>query len=150
MTSISVYLLSLCAGLLFPVYGVGVLVASRLQDHQDRLTVCTLIYMCQGFMGATSCSTFVFSFIFRTVLIRFSDRGLVVQGRPNLTLFHQLYWVVFGAFFCTSFFFWPVLPLIMGTFEDSLKGGVCMFRPMINDEMGLRETFVDYLSTIYT
>ena len=29
----------------------------------------------------------------QVILIRFADRGLVVNGKPDLLLFRQLYWV---------------------------------------------------------
>ena len=51
--------------------------------------------------------TFFFNFVFRTVLIRFSDRGLVLDGKPNLRLFHRLYWTIFLAFFLLLVILFP-------------------------------------------
>ena len=45
-------------------------------------------------------NTFLFSFIWRVVLIRYADRGLVLDGRPNTQLLKQLYWILpWGLFF---------------------------------------------------
>ena len=60
------------------------------------------------------------------ILIRFSDRGLVMHGRPNLVLFKQLYWTVFGAFFCLGGPLFTLLPILRGTFEENIQSQICM------------------------
>ena len=42
------------------------------------------------------------------ILVRFADRGLVVKGKPDLLLFQQLYWIVFGAFFILGILSYPL------------------------------------------
>ena len=56
------------------------------------------------------------------ILIRFADRGLVVDGKPDLLLFRQLYWV--GTNFCRSL---PPEPLrsFLSLSLLNLAGGVC-------------------------
>jgi hypothetical protein len=81
--------------------------------------------------------TFLFNILFRMILILFADRGLVAEGRPNLQLFHQvatvctahllfhqLYWVIFCAFFTQSIINFPILPIIRGTFSGTILGKV--------------------------
>ena len=119
-----------CSGLLAPVFGLGVLVTDALEDRDNRLLSCIVIKTCQTVLVCCYFYTFVFSLIFRAVLIRFSDRGLVVQGRPNLALFQQLYWIVFAAFFCLGIFLHPIVPIMRGTFEDVTQGRICMLRPI--------------------
>ena len=60
------------------------------------------------------------------ILIRFSDRGLVMHGRPNLVLFKQLYWTVLGTFFCLGSPLFTLLPLMRGTFEENIQSQICM------------------------
>ena len=67
------------------MYGLAVLVTDSLQDHEDRLYGCMVIQTCQTIIIGCYFITFFFSFVFRMVLIRFSDRGLVDR------VFH-LYW----------------------------------------------------------
>ena len=69
-------------------------------------------------------NTFMFSLVFRNVLIRFADRGLVVDGKPHLRLFRQIYWVVFWAFFITTVTHFPILALLRGTFTHYIQARV--------------------------
>ena len=48
------------------------------------------------------------NFLLRMILVRFADRGLVVKGKPDLLLFQQLYWIVFGAFFILGILSYPL------------------------------------------
>ena len=79
--------------MLAPVYGVGLLLADTIQDPIDRLVACEVTHICTTVINTLYCDTLLYGLIFRWVLIRYSDRGLVVQGRPILELFNQLYWV---------------------------------------------------------
>ena len=79
-------------------------------------------------------NTHFFNFFFRVVLIRFADRGLVVKGKPELTLFHQLYWTIFFAFFCMGIFNYPISKIVTGTFPESFLGSVCLLRSIEREE----------------
>ena len=46
------------------------------------------------------------------ILVRFADRGLVVKGKPDLLLFQQLYWIVFGAFFILGILSYPLTQVL--------------------------------------
>ena len=83
-------------------------------------------------------NTMTFNFLFRVILIRFADRGLVVKGKPELVLFRQLYWVVFTAFFTLGIFTYPVLQMIRGTFLQSTQARVCLFIPLQADEESIK------------
>ena len=76
--------------------------------------------------------TFFFSILFRMVLIRFAERGLVESGKPNLLLFHQLYWTAFGAFFFMTISIFTIMPLLQGTFAENPQSKTCMLRPTEN------------------
>ena len=42
-------------------------------------------------------SSLLVSTVFRSVLVRYADRGLVRAGRHNLGLFHLLYWLLLAS-----------------------------------------------------
>ena len=67
----------------------------------------------------------------RVFLICFAERGLVVQGRPNLRLFHQLYWIVFSVFIVT----FPVLMFLRGNFAETTYGKICLQIPLEPDRV---------------
>ena len=137
------------AGLLAPVFGLGVLVTDKLEDRDNRLLSCIVIKTCQTVLVCCYFYTFVFSLIFRAVLIRFSDRGLVVQGRPNLALFQQLYWIVFAAFFCLGIFLHPIVPILRETFEDATQGRICMLRPIETVDYSDNSSAPSYLIPVF-
>ena len=86
------------------------------------------------------------------VLLRFSDRGLVSQGKPSLLLFHQLYWILFGAFFSIGIFNFIIQPIVLN-FENTHHAQICMLQPIKTDESNLKSlllfVFVTLLPVIY-
>ena len=78
--------------------------------------------------------TFFFSFLFRTVLIRFADRGLVDKGRPNIGLFNKLFWTILLTYCCYALMMVPVLVIIKGKFNKALLPKICLLRPYKNDD----------------
>ena len=116
-------------GLLVPVYAAAILVTDTLLDPEERLYGCMVIQICQAFIITCYLGTFTFSLLFRMVIIRFSERGLVERGKPNLLLFHQLYWTAFGAFFFWTIIVFTNMPLVQGTFAENPQSNNCMLRP---------------------
>ena len=47
---------------------------------------------------------------------KFFNQGLVLDGRPNLKLFNQLYWLITLAFVVVGHVVYPLPQLISGTF----------------------------------
>ena len=70
--------------------------------------------------------TFSFNFLFRTVYIRFSERGLVMNGRPNLSFSNYIYWVCFFAFWFLGFLLFPVVKFVNGTYSETFTGKICL------------------------
>ena len=72
------------------------------------------------------------SFGFRHFLILYADRGLVRNGRPNLGLFSQLYWIVVGSFVTLGFAMAPGKNLLRGNFalQDMNRGKACLLGDM--------------------
>ena len=118
--------LNLFSGFLGPIWGLTVIATNSLEDGEDRLFSCQIVQLCQSILLTCFTFTLFFSSLFRMILIRFSDRGLVMHGRPNLVLFKQLYWTIFGAFFCLGSPIFTLLPLLRGTFEENIQSQICM------------------------
>ena len=100
-------------------------------------------------------NTALFSFIFRTVLIRFADRGLVLQGQPNLRLFDQLFWVILVPYCCIGLGMAPIHGIIKGTFYKNFDFKVCNFKSIAdhdvlrNDIMPLMSPFLVWIYCMY-
>ena len=92
-------------------------------------------------------NTFLFSFIWRVVLIRYADRGLVLDGRPNTQLLKQLYWIIFTSLASINILHFPIQKIMSGTFRETIAGRVCILQPLNlkdweeNDSVS-RKTFI--------
>ena len=60
------------------------------EDPDQRLMLCQLLLLLRQVVANVYAVTLFFNFFFRVILIRFSDRGLVVNGKPELSLFNQV------------------------------------------------------------
>ena len=60
------------------------------EDPDQRLMLCQLLQLLRQVVANVYAVTLFFNFFFRVILIRFSDRGLVVDGKPELALFNQV------------------------------------------------------------
>ena len=72
-------------------------------------------------------------FVPRVFLICFAERGLVAQGRPNLRLFHQLYWILFSAFITIGIVTFPIMKFLRGNFAETTYGKICLLIPLQPD-----------------
>ena len=115
-------------GILAPVTGASFLVIV-LQDtdtrEEDRVLWCKILLVSRHIIVTFYVLTLFFNFLYRVVLILFSDRGLIVRGRPDMTLFRQLYWTVFWAFFCVMLF-----NHVYSSSTGSTVGNICLQRPL--------------------
>ena len=103
----------------------------------DRIFWCHVLQISRWAVIDVYFTTFTFNFLFRMVLIRFSDRGLVTKGRPELRLFCQLYWIVFAAFFTLAIIKYPLINMIQGTFLQSTMARVCLLEPLQTEEKNI-------------
>ena len=72
-------------------------------------------------------NSMLFNVFFRAFFIVFPDYGLVKDGRPDLRLVHQLYWVVFVSFVLVFHSVLPLSFLVKGNFpEGTGPGRVCL------------------------
>ena len=70
-------------------------------------------------------NTFLLSFIWRVVFIRFADRGLVVGGQLYTSLLKKIHWIFFIPIAFISIFHFPIQKIISGTYEETISGSVC-------------------------
>ena len=76
-------------------------------------------YLCFGFHWAVELIHKVSKKIRRMSIYlsnKFFNQGLVLDGRPNLKLFNQLYWLITLAFVVVGHVVYPLPQLISGTF----------------------------------
>ena len=106
------------SGLFAPFCGFCLLRVVMAEESENRHFWCQLLSVGRNTIARMYIDTLLFNLIFRVVLIRFAERGLVVQGRPNLDLFRHLYWTVFGAFFTFTIFGFPVSSIVQGTYDN--------------------------------
>ena len=123
-------------GILAPISGFSLLMVAFLEG--DRVFWCHVLMLARWTIIIFYFNTIFFNFIFRMILVRFADRGLVVQGKPELLLFCQLYWVVFATFFTSFILSFPLLKIIRGSFLQSGQAKVCLFQPLEADEEGVK------------
>ena len=122
-------------GILAPVTGASFLVIV-LQDtdtrEEDRVLWCKILLISSHIIVTFYALTLFFNFLYRVVLILFSDRGLIVRGRPDMTLFRQLYWTVFWAFFCMLLFMYVYSSsqISVDPFTGSIVGNICLQQPL--------------------
>ena len=76
--------------------------------------------------------TFFFSFLFRTVLIRFADRGLVDKGRLNTGLFNKLYWSILLTFCCYAILMAPLISIMKGSYKTTIFAKICLLCPIVH------------------
>ena len=95
----------------------------------DRVFWCQNLYIAHFSLMVTFSNTAVFSHIFRSVLIRFADRGLVLQGRPNLKLFNQLFWLILIPFCCIGLLMAPFYSILKGVFAQQFVAKICILAP---------------------
>ena len=68
-------------------------------------------------------------------MICFAERGLVVDGRPNLSLFHLLYWILFSVFLSIGIIIFPVMKFFRGNFAETTNGKICLLIPLEQDQV---------------
>ena len=61
-------------------------------------------------------------------MIDYADRGLVLDGQPNLKLFKQLYWILFCTYTALLIGLFPITVMLRGDFEDMIRARVCLVK----------------------
>ena len=102
-------------------------------EDTDRLFWCQNLYIAHFFLLVLFLNTALFSHTFRTVLIRFPDRGLVFQGRPNLKLFNQLFWLILIPYCCIGIMMAPLLSIMSGRFTQVFVAKICILSPSFKE-----------------
>ena len=123
----SVALCLITTGLLAPLCCLSLNLLLVTDNPEDRLALCSVFIKAKFFFGELYFVTLFFSFVFRTFLILYSDRGLVKNGKPNLLLFNQLFWTILITFFVIMYISFPLHAQFLGTFPQiSKQGRLCL------------------------
>ena len=103
--------------------------------------MCKVLILARHSIGYTYTYSLFNIFVFRSFLVLLADLGLVKGGQADLRLFNQLFWLVVAVNLVLSFFTFPIVPTIRGTFpSQTLIGKVCLLsgfeeeRPLENSE----------------
>ena len=131
--TISLVICFMASGILAPVT-VGSLLMVVFGDISERVSWCEVLMLSRSIIVYLFFCTMIFGLLFRYVLIRYSSRGLVIEGKPDLRLFHQLYWLIFWATFCCLIFGYPISRMINGKFIDSSYAKICLLHPLEVDQ----------------
>ena len=116
------------------------------EESQLRTPLCGILVTSRYIMVYVFTEVLFFSFAFRTFLVVFAERGLVAKGKTNLQLFHQLYWVLFCAFFVVLTFIMPISHIIRGTFPKTTnKGQICLLAQNNQDiKINQKGVFIEF------
>ena len=98
-------------------------------DDIDRLLWCQNLEIARYTLSVTFSNTAFMSHTFRSVLVRFADRGLVLQGRPNLRLFRQLFWLILIPYCCIGLMMAPLASIVTGRFPQTYVAKICILPP---------------------
>ena len=97
----------------------------------------------------------LFNMVFRSFFILHPDYGLVKDGRPDLHLVHQLYWVALCAFILVNHSVLPLSFLIKGNFpEGTGPGRLCLVlargQSQDNAKLTIMQFITPFLVTTFT
>ena len=119
-------------GIVGPVHGFCLLMVSS--NDIDQLLWCQNLYIAHFLLHVIFFNTAFFSHTFRTVLIRFPDRGLVLQGRQNLKLFNQLFWLILIPYCFIGIMMAPLASIISGGFTQVFVAKICILSPNFDED----------------
>ena len=105
------------------------------QNPEARNFACATLILARNLVAQVYIICLVFSFIFRSLIIFYADRGLVTQGEPNLGLLRKLFWLVVVAFLFVGHTIFPLNAIVLGTFpRDGIEGRICLLRGTFPDQ----------------
>jgi hypothetical protein len=112
-------------------------------DSEHRVFLCGLLMQSRITVNVVYMNILFFSFLFRVVLILHAEKGLVVNGLLNLTLFKQLYWLTVCSHLIVSFIF--LLPFINGTFHETVRVKTCLLQNFSEQDIN---QFIEFKSLL--
>ena len=105
-------------------------------DSTNRIFFCGLLVAARNTIAYVHVVIFFFSIIFRMVLVVHPERGLVINGRTNLSLFKKLFWLIVCSFIVLGFITSPLTTILRGTFPlGSQAGKICL---LLNGEGSMK------------
>ena len=122
-----------CSSGLTSLVSLPSLVGSQLlkEDQEElRELLCSTQVLARYTMANFSHHIFFFSFLWRTFLILYAE-GFLLNGRINIKLFVQLFWLVTVCFILVGFGIFPLSLLLGGNFaQHSTSWKVCLMIPL--------------------
>ena len=103
-----------------------------LKEDQEELRelLCSTQVLARYTLANFSHNIFFFGFLWRTFLILYAE-GFLLNGRINIKLFVQLFWLVTVCFILVGFGIFPLSLLIGGNFaQQSTSWKVCLMIPL--------------------
>ena len=99
------------------------------EQHSLRVMLCSIHLQAKYILANIFKNIFFFSFLWRTFLILYGE-GFIRNGRINIRLFGQLFWIITIAFITIAYILYPGKMLVRGTFSQSSAMGACLLLPM--------------------
>ena len=149
-----------CSGICLPITS-GTFIYLLLTEQEDSSLPCSIlvsfrIFLAYVILAMVHVAVFVrlvfqkfqtlVYFIFkRYILVKFSDRGLVEKGAPNLGLLCHVFWLSSISIICASFAQFPLVKMIKGNFpHNSVKGQICLQTSTLKDEKNTYHRILGY------
>ena len=101
----------------------------KIQELDFRVLLCDIQIQSSYIRGNFYNNIFYFSFLWRVFLILYAD-GFIRNGKLNLRLFVQLFWLITLAFVAIAYNVFPGSMLLRGEFHPQESVGSA-FRPLI-------------------
>ena len=100
------------------------------QEIEDlRVLLCSIHIQTRYITATISSNFFFFNFLWRTFLILHAE-GFIHNGKLNLGLFCQLFWLITLTFITVAYTIFPGSILLRGKFpQQSTSGQICLLKP---------------------
>ena len=113
----------------------NILILGLEEDSDYREFLCGALIHTRMTTGIVYGFSMYFCVLFRSFLIVHANRGFVHEGKHNLTLFPQLYWVIWVAFVVVGHVVYPYSHILKGKYpEGSKRGRICLLFDIEDDE----------------
>ena len=98
------------------------------QEQQDlKVMICSIHVQTRYILAIVLTNMFYFSFLWRTFLILHA-KGFIRNGKLNLTLFGQLFWIISVAFMTIAYSVYPGSMFITESFPH--QSIICLLRSL--------------------
>ena len=100
-----------------------------LQESGDRESWCQVLQVTKNVVIDSYLTTNCVDVFFRCLVIMYADRGLVVSGKPYISLLINVFWVTWVAHYMISLSS-DIIWVFQGTFFEMDQGKICLILPL--------------------